>query len=364
MNYKTTTLTSLMFALVFGSATATPSHIYSNTITAHNIAAIQYSITQNAFNAFMGSMATATQQHVNYATGPATTDNSKIYGRAPMYGTASIYGEYNDGMAGRNGGDRTNADAALNNIWLGWHHLGDNAKFDEMSRLDTDMETVAFGIAGGQSKIIGGTSKWGLYTGYIGGTQENQTLSLDEQGGYLGIYNGFLFNKLNLYTTINGGVLSNTAKTTEFSDEYTNFWLGGAINATYNIALDSTFTIQPGIQLGYTWIKSENYTSASGDIIKNDAFSMFQIAPALRAIKHIGNGWYGSINAAYTITLDNGGDTSVNDIKISGLETSDFIEYSLSLEKQIQNFTASINFGRRDGGRDGWIGGLNIKYLF
>lgn len=351
-------------------ANAYAPHVYANTISAYNVAAIQHTITQSAFRAFAGSMGNTMAHTDTTATTISTTENpATTYGRAPMYGTAPIYGEYNDdGSAGRSGGDRFNADAALTNIWFSWQHMGDNAKFDNFARLDTKFNSAIMGLSGGQSKIANGLSKWGIYTGYVGGTQENKNISIDEQGGFFGVYNGFALGNFNAYTTINGGVIDNSADFADnngtSTDEYTNFWVGGAINATYNIALDNTFTLQPTLHLGYTWIKSENYTSASGDILQNDAFSMFDISPEIRAIKHIANNWFGALHAKYVMIFDNGGDLSINHTPVDTLETDNFVEYGISLEKSVANIYFNANFGRRDGARDGWIGGLNIKILF
>ena len=62
--------------------------------------------------------------------------------------------------------------------------------------------------------------------------------------------------------------------------------------------------------------------------------------------------------------FDNGGDTSINDTAAYALETDNYREYSISLEKYINHFNISANFGRRDGARDGWIGGVNINSAF
>lgn len=348
-------------------AMAADSHVYANNITTHNIAVLQDTITSGAFRSFRGSM-NATLGNQSILSARATQSNEdpyKTYGRAPMYGTASIYGEYNDdGSAGRSGGDLANANAALNNIWINWQHISDNAKFDDFERLDSKFDVGMFGIAGGLSELMGGVSKWGMYAGYIDGAQNNSEIQIDENGGFFGIYNGNIFGSFGLYATINGGVLNNSVTGIHGTDEFSNFWMGGIVNATYDIALDRSFTLQPGIHAGYTWIRSENYTSASGDIVHNDSTSFIEIAPALRAIKHIGNGWFGSLNAKYVMIIANGGDLSVNTTSIDSLESDNYTEYGLSLEKSVSHFNLSAHFGRRDGARDGWIGGLDIKYMF
>ena len=366
----TTLFTISLFALLgaSGAHAATNTHAYANAITAHNITSIQHTITQTAISSFAGSMRGnmgAQKQRTKSISAQRNENPATTYGRAPMYGTAPMYGEYNDdGSAGRNGGDIYNADAALNSIWLNWQHMGDDAVFDNFAHLDSNINTFMFGVAGGLSEFAGGLSKWGMYAGFIDGDQQNNEIQIDSQGGHFGIYNGNVFGNWGLFATVDGGVLNNTTDTIFGTDEHSNFWVGAATEITYDFALDGTFTLQPGVHLGYTWIRGEDYTSASGDILKNDAFSMFEVTPTLRAIKHIANGWFGALNAKYVMIFDNGGDTYINDIVTDALETDNYREYSISLEKYVNHFNISAHFGRRDGARNGWIGGMNIKYAF
>ena len=347
---------------IFGDAHA--SHTHANTVVAHNISMFQHTITQNSIRSFGGSLGAS----LGGATAPTPTPQNKdkdTYMRTPMYGRAAIYGEYNDdGSWGRSGGNTFNQDATLNGIWLDWQHGTEDVHFNDFARMDSDTDIIMAGISGGQIKLGNGMSKWGIYTGYIDATQENRDMQIHEQGGFFGIYNGNTFGNFGLYATVNGGVLDNTTDNAFGTDEHTNFWVGGAFNATYNIILDKTFTLQPGIGAGYTWIKSENYTSASGALLANDAFGMIQVSPALRAIKHIGSGWFGTIGAQYVMTFDNGGDLKINGITSAQPEIDDYIEYGLTLEKSISSFSFSAHINRRDGARDGWIGGANIKIRF
>ncbi|MBO5704589.1 MAG: hypothetical protein J6R99_01070, partial [Alphaproteobacteria bacterium] len=59
-----------------------------------------------------------------------------------------------------------------------------------------------------------------------------------------------------------------------------------------------------------------------------------------------------------------GGNTYINNTKLTKLDTGNFFEYGLSVEKQFKKATLSANIGRRDGFRYGWFGGLDIKYAF
>lgn len=353
-------ITSAIFAgIVTNNAFA--SHFYTNAISAHNIATLQHTIAQTAFASFDGSMSRAIKGSIH--THPETNeDPSTTYGHAPIYGTMSIYGEYNDD--GRSGGDSFTPRQTISNAWLNWQHIGNDTKFDKIKHLDSKYNLYMGGLTSGKTKIGNAHTAWGIYTGYINGHTINQDIDTKSQGGLFGIYNRFQNQDLNISAAVNGGVINNSTDTTFGTDETTNLWIGGTINTTYNIIMDNTFTLQPNIQLGYTWIKSENYTSASGDIINNNSYNMFELTPGISAIKHIGNNWFGAINVKHVITFVNNGEITVNYSKLEPLTNHDFTEYSISLEKATGPIALRANIGRHDGSRSGWIGGLNFKYLF
>ena len=354
MKQKHLIATAIVAATLTPSANAASLHTYANTLAGHNITTIQHSITQNIFNKFQGAAKNQLQTH-----------NTTQHPQQNLYGTMSIYGEYNDdGNAGRNGGDTARPDTILNSTWFDWQHVNDNTHYKNLSDTDANFNTFTMGLAGGQTKLGNGESKWGIYTGFLNTKQSNAHTVTKGQGGYFGVYNGFTQNNFNLSTTINGGVIDNSSDNHFGTDEFTNFWIGGALNARLNIMLDNTFMLQPMLHAGYTWIKSENYTSASGDKLQNDAFNTLEFTPGIRAIKHIANDWYGTLNAKYVMIFLDGGELHINNNAANSLEIGNFFEYSISVEKDIQNFNLSALIGRHEGERDGWIGSLNIKYIF
>ncbi|MBQ2017332.1 MAG: autotransporter domain-containing protein [Alphaproteobacteria bacterium] len=340
---------------------ANASHFYTNAISAHNIATFQHSIAHTAFASFDGPMARAVTHKKSNPLQESENPN-KTYGHTPMYGTMSLYGEFNDN--GRSGGDNFNPRQTISNAWLNWQHIGNDTKFDEIAHLNSKYNLYMGGLTSGRTKFSTGHAAWGIYTGYLDGEAINQDVNIDAQGGFFGIYNRYQNHKINISTTINSGAVNNTADTLFGIDEITNFWVGGNVNATYNITLDNTFTLQPNAQIGYTWIKSENYTSASGETVSNDAFNMIEFTPGISAIKHIGNNWFGEIGVKHIMIFDNGGDITVNNAPLAELTNHSFTEYAISLEKAVGPVALRANIGRRDGSRSGWIGGLNFKYLF
>ncbi len=354
-----------------GAATAAGSHIYANKFAANNIATFQHSIMTNAMQTFEGTAAAALGGRAHLV---AQEDTSKyLYGTTPMYGWPRLYGEYGDEgnvtTTGRNGGDTMAPEyhdprPVINSVWLTWQHFNDDVKFKGYDELDSDTDLIMFGLAGGEAQRGIGISEWGIFGGYVGGTQENNFINMNESGGYIGLYTGYNIQQFNLSLAANAGALYNNAENEYGTDEFANMWAGVALNATYNIALDDTFTIQPGVYAGYTWIGASNYMSMSGDTIANQNQNMFEIAPEIRAIKHIGKGWFGSINFKYAFMMGNTGDVFVNGIKYEDLDTRDYAEYGLGIEKSIDRFNVALNIHRRDGSRTGWGGGFNLKYIF
>ena len=367
-----------IFVLSANGTFAAGSHIYSNAISAHNITAIQHSIMTTAMQTFEGTAAAALGGRAKLTN----NDSKYMYGTTPMYGWPRLYGEYYDAdtqkTSGRNGGDDdtintiavTNNNEILdprpvvNSVWLNWQHINDGVKFYDYDELNTNTDLIMFGLAGGEAQRGIGISEWGIFGGYIGGSQKNDFVNLSENGGYVGLYTGYNIQQFNLSLAANVGALYNNAESEYGADEFANMWAGVGLNATYNIELDETFTIQPGVYAGYTWIGSANYISVSNDNVANQNFNMFEVAPGIRAIKHIGRGWFGFINFKYAFMMGHPGDVVANGVLYDELETRDYAEYGIGIEKSIDRFNIALNINRRDGGRTGWNGGFNLKYIF
>lgn len=368
-----------LFVLLFSisNALADQRHIYANFFTTNNISFIQHSILTNSAQIFEGTAMAALGERAKLVKHEKSTPQN-LYGDSLMYGQPLLYGEYRDegdednkNTKGRNGGDDKDAEydkysrPEVNNLWLTWQHFGDDVKFEGIDDLDTDTDLIMFGLTGSDHQHKKGISKWGVFGGFVGGNQQNDFIDINENGGYFGIYTGYNVHNFNLSFIADAGALYNNAENIYGNDEFTNAWAGAALNATYNIELDKTFTLQPGIYTGYTWIGSANYISSSDDVISNKNINLFEITPEFRAIKCIGNGWFASLNFKYAFVMgQNDGNIIVNGIQVDDLNSQDYAEYGLGIEKSIDRFNVALNLNRRDGGRTGWSGGFNMKYIF
>ncbi len=365
-----------IFMAINAHAAPSTQHLYANGITSHNIAAMQHSIMLNAIDSFEGSIAPVLGAYAKLSQKQTTNkpkhtrkskdDLAKLYGSMPLYGTMPLYGEYeedNTTLYGRNGGD-SHQIPVLNDIWLNWRHFDDDAKFNHFAKIDSDYDLISAGISGARAQWKNAWTGWGAFAGYVGSDQKHQKFTIDGNGGYVGLYGFYKLYGLNIAGTATAGALYNDAETDFGNDEYTNAWIGGGINASYDIILDQSFVLQPGVFAGYTWIKSGNYTSYSGADIQNSNFNIIEITPSIRAIKHIANGWFGTIGARYVFTFAHGGDASANNIPMQELKINNYSEYGIGIEKAINRFNISLNLGRRDGGRTGWNGGIGMRYWF
>lgn len=335
------------------------SHLFANNISVNNISAIQHSIMLQAMQTF---------QTKNALNSNISHNSPNLYGKMPVYGTESLYGEYNvtdaapNSIKGRNGGDDLYSDI-VGNLWLNWNHFDEDVNINGYGRLDSDYDLLMLDLSGDE-KLWGNPAKIGFFGGYVGGDQSNNYLHISENGGFIGFYAGYNINNLNFAVAFDTGTLYNEVTALYADKDFSNTWLGASFNMTYDIPLDSTFMLQPGLYSGYTWIKSADYTYSTSEIVQNDNLSTFEFTPFIRAIKNIYNGWFGYIGVKYAFVSNYGGDININSTTTNFLDTDNYSEYGIGIEKSIDSFYISLHLNRHDGGRSGWNGGFSMKYIF
>jgi len=338
---------------------------YANTISIHNIVDLQHSISSAVFNAndYYGTHVGINPNKVHKK---AKTNASKLYGTAPLYGTMPLYGEWNDdGTAtiyGRNGGDMQYVRKM--NAWLHWNHTSDKVKFNNIKEIDTKNDLIIAGIGTNGTKLGDGMLHIGAFAGYTGGRQQNRFIKIDANGGYFGAYGAYDIYRARISATATIGSQKNKIPNNFGGDKYTNTWANMNIMAAYDILIDPTFTLQPGLGMGYTWAKSDDYVLLQQSRITNDNLNIFEITPSVRAIKNIANDWYGAVHARYVFKFDSAGTVHDNGTKLADLNIDDYAEYGLGLEKSFGPINASLEINRRDGARRGWNGGARLKMIF
>lgn len=368
-------ISGALFCIGIGNAMAGSHHVttdgrlYANQITARNIGAFQQSISTAVFGASDYYAVHIGHEAPSRITRPDRDISKKediaTYGTLPIYGSAPLYGEWNDdgSITGRNGGDTFTPKNF--SVWLRWTHGNTNEKFEDFKELNNRTDLIIGGIGGNRTKVAAGYFNLGAFAGHIDGRQRNKYIHLDEKGGFLGLYAAYNISRARTVASFTVGKIDNEMPYNIGGGSYDNTWIDASAETTYDILLDYTFTLQPGLRIGYTWVKSGDYAALEHIHVTNDNFSLFLISPQINAIKNIGNGWFGKAHFRYAFRKDTGGDIHTSaDAKVRSLDTGNYIEYGLGLEKTFRSLNASVDINRQDGARRGWVGGAHLKYVF
>ena len=345
MKHTSVLALSMIVAAPFGAAHAVPvSNMHASGVITNNIATMQHSIILNSFDQF-GS-ATNMGEYSDLKHEEARDVHEKC---PPVYGTMRPYGEYGDDGTvfehGRSGGELTSS----NYNWFDWQHAQDKAKFKDFDKMDSRYDLISMGFSNEPKQI---------------GSEKSDEVKTSELGGFLGLFKGYHIYGFDITAAGDFGLLFSNAKSVPGKYSFSNFWLGAGLNASYDIKLADYFILQPGVYGGYTWIYSDAYKTDTGDSISIDSLHNFEVSPALRAITRLGGGWYGTLSGRYVFNFNDGGDAKSAGVTIPELELMDYAEYGLGIEKNTNRFGIGVSINRRDGGRTGWIGELNIKYIF
>lgn len=336
-----------------GGAMASDLGYSANGIAAHNIMAMQHTIMNRA-------VVLPTHAHAVSASQESAKDDDAN----DAYGEMIYYGEYGDDtgilpLVGRNGGD-----SAGMYIGADWQHIDENVKFKSYPHMDAtiDLGMIEFSdkYDTPHHRIMG----FKFFGGYVGGDIKNNEVRIKQNGGFVGALAHQNIGNLNVNAVANFGLMTNDVRHLPTADNFTNIWFALNMDVAYDFVIADVATLRPNVRGGYMWIFSPNYEAGNGEDINNKNFNMFELTPAIDLEISVGNGWNIGARGAYVMNFVHGGRTYVDYTPISKLETKDYFEYGIKITKSIGDLDFGLNAGRHDGGRRGWFGGVNIKYLF
>ncbi|MCM1296224.1 MAG: autotransporter domain-containing protein [Muribaculaceae bacterium] len=324
-------------------------------------------------------------------------ENGKIQGYSPIYsydveyndgnftftrGTGASSGDYNPSVyAGSVVGQTLatiqstiaqTAFSSLNNIlpqkdnaWVSVIGFDDTVDMKSFNNVDSEMYSVVGGVNSDVKHFNDFEATYGLYAGYINSEQKYDGNKINQNGGYIGLDSVLNKGNAELLASVNTGYIRNEDKHSFGNDKFDTYFTGIAAKAGYTYSLDNGLSVIPSLYAGYTFVNNEDYTSKSGVKIKNDNLHLFEVAPGVKVNKDFNNGWTGYAQAKYAFIMDNGGDADVNNINLPNISAKDYVEYGLGANKALNDsWSLSAEINRRDGGREGWNGNLNIKYNF
>lgn len=251
------------------------------------------------------------------------------------------------------------------NAWVSVIGFDDTVDMKSFNNVDSEMYSLVGGVNSDAKHFDSFDATYGLYAGYINSEQKYDGNKIEQNGGYIGLDSVLSKGNAELLASVNTGYIRNEDKHSFGNDKFDTYFTGVAVKAGYNYDLNNGLSVVPNLYAGYTFVNNEDYTSKSGVKIKNDNLHLFEVAPGVKVNKDFNNGWTGYAQAKYAFIMDNGGDADIDNINLPNISAKDYVEYGLGANKALNDsWSLSAEINRRDGGREGWNGNLNIKYNF
>jgi len=233
--------------------------------------------------------------------------------------------------------------------------------YGALAGYDTDLKELKRGWA----------RAWTGFVGYNGANLNYNGVKTTQNGGILGgtltMYKGNFFNA----TTLSAGATVGENSTMYGHDTTTSLLAGIGNKTGYNLEfIDGKFIVQPSLFLGYTFVKTFDYTNAAGVRIDSDPSHTMQISPGLKFIGNLKHGWQPYIGVNMVWNVLNNSHVKANSVTLPQMSVKPYIQYGIGLQKTVKdNFVAYGQAMVQNGGRNGisltagfrWAIGKNHK---
>ena len=223
-----------------------------------------------------------------------------------------------------------------------------------------NVKNIAYGsLVGGDTGIIELKRGWDMvasvYGAYNGSNQNYDGVTMTQNGGSLGVsgvwYKGNFFSGL----TANVGANSGEANSMYGKDTFTTLATGVASKTGYNFELaNGKFIIQPNYLMSYTFVNTFDYTNAAGVKISSDPLNAIQIAPGVKLIGNLKNGWQPYLGVQMVWNIMDRTRFKANNVELPNMSVDPYIQYGVGLQKKVgDRFTGFGQAMMRNGGRNG-----------
>ena len=193
------------------------------------------------------------------------------------------------------------------------------------------------------------------YIGYNGASQRYSGVDTYQNGGILGgtttFYKGNFFNA----TTLSVGASSGSS-TNMYGNENYAMLLAGIGNKTgYNFEFkEGRIILQPSFLISYTFVNTFDYTNSAGLRIESDPLHAIQLAPGIKVIGNLPNGWQPYIGVNMIWNLLQTTKVTANDVRLPEMSIKPYVQYGVGLQRLINDrFMAYGQAMIHNGGRNG-----------
>ena len=213
---------------------------------------------------------------------------------------------------------------------------------------DTDLYNLKHGYKGVVSAFVG----------YNGNHMSYDGISMNQQGGTLGVtgtlYKGNFFTGL----TLSAGASAAEAYTMYGNDNFAMLTAGIANKTGYNWEIKGgKVIVQPSLYTGYTFVNTFDYTNAAGVRIDSDPLNTIQLIPGVKVIGNTKTGWqpYAGIDMVWNIYAG-GNHVTASQTALPQLSVKPYVQYGVGIQKSWSDkFTAFFQTMLRNGGRNGIV---------
>lgn len=204
------------------------------------------------------------------------------------------------------------------------------------------------------------------YVGYNGSHQVFNRNSLWQNGGTLGLtgtlYKGNWFGGWTIATGLSGVDVN-----TMYGSEDFGMWsIGTALKTGYNWELlNNKFIIQPHMMVSYSLVDTFNYTNAAGLKISSDPLNAVQLAPGLRFIGNLKDGWQPYLGLDFMWNIMDKTKFDAMETSLPQLSVKPYIQYGVGVQKRWgERSTGYAQAMFRNIGRNGVILSLGYRASF
>ena len=232
-----------------------------------------------------------------------------------------------------------------------------------------DVESTMYGtFVGGDSSMKELSNGWDFqysaYVGYNGSHQNYNGNSIYQNGGTLGATG--IFYKDNFFTalTANVGASVADASTMYGSEDFPMLMAGVASKTGYNWELaKGKFIIQPSYLMSYSFVNAFDYRNAAGVNISSDPLHAINIAPGLKFIGNLKNGWQPYISMRMVWNIMDQTNFHANDVALPQMSVKPYFQYGIGIQKRWgERFTGFGQVMIRNGGRNGVALSLGFRW--
>ncbi len=249
--------------------------------------------------------------------------------------------------------------------WVRPYASFENVKLDGGPKVSNVMYGTFFGADSEMYELKNGAeAQFSLYAGYNGSHQSYSGNSLWQNGGNLGLTGIVYKNNFFSALTANVGASVVDASTRYGSEDFPMLMSGVASKTGYNWELaKGKFIVQPNYLMSYTFVNTFDYTNAAGVKIESDPLHAIQIAPGIKFIGNLKNGWQPYINLRMVWNIMDDTKFTAAQTALPQLSVKPYFEYGVGVQKRWgERFTGFGQAMLRNGGRNGIALGFGFRW--